>query len=99
MYDHSVANEKMEKSDQNNSNDPTSTQSCLESMENKLGSSGIVSPGFTPIEILRKIQKDLEARQIDPEQLGRIILFMSLFSDIDWTRKEILWSVFRIPKE
>ena len=55
-------------------------------------------PGFTSIEILKKIQKDLEARQIKPGELGGIILFMSLFSDIDWTRKEILWTVFRIPK-
>ena len=49
--------------------------------------------GFTSIEILRKIRTDLEARQINPEQLEahlKIILFMSMSkmerNDIDWTK-------------
>ena len=42
--------------------------------------------GFTSIEILRQIQKDLSARQIHPEQFEGMILFMSVFNDIDWTR-------------
>ena len=43
-------------------------------------------PGYTSIEILRKIQEDLEARQIHPEQLEGGIPFMPMFNDIDWTK-------------
>ena len=42
--------------------------------------------GFTSIEILRQIQKDLNARQIPPDQFEEGILFMSMFSAIDWTK-------------
>ena len=44
-------------------------------------------PGFTSIEILRHIHKDLNARHINPAQLERRILFMSMLNDIDWTKK------------
>ena len=48
-------------------------------------------PGITSIEILRKIQEDLEARiinprNINPEQFEGTVLFMSMFDDIDWTQ-------------
>ena len=43
--------------------------------------------GFTSIGILRQIQKELKARQINPEQSWEKILFMSKFKDIDWTKK------------
>ena len=55
-------------------------------MENQLSSSGIFFPGFTSIEILRQIQRGLNARHINPEQLEGRILFMWMFNDIDWTR-------------
>ena len=42
-------------------------------------------PGFTSIKILRQIQKDLNARQVNPEQFEEIILFMSMFNDSDLT--------------
>ena len=44
-------------------------------------------PGFTPIQILRKIQEDLEARQTNPEQLKGTFVFMLMFSDMDWTKR------------
>ena len=59
-----------------NFNNQTSTQSCLESMENQLSSSDYIFPRFTSIEILWKNQEDLEARQINPEQLEGRILFI-----------------------
>ena len=45
-----------------------------------------IFPRFTSIEILWKIQEDLEARQINPEQLEGRILFMSMFNDMDRTK-------------
>ena len=42
--------------------------------------------GFTSIEVLRQIQKDLNARRINPEQCEVKNLFMLIFSDIDWTK-------------
>ena len=45
-----------------------------------------ISPGFTSIEILKHIQKDLKTRQTNPEQFEVRILFMSTFNDIDWTK-------------
>ena len=46
-----------------------------------------IFPGFTSIEILRHIHKDLNARHINPAQLERRILFMSMLNDIDGTKK------------
>ena len=43
-------------------------------------------PGFTSIEILREIQKDLNARQINQDQFEGRIKFMRMFNDIDWTK-------------
>ena len=53
-----------------------------------------IFPGFTSLQILKVIRKDLETRQLNPEQFGGIILFMSIFNDIDSAKKD----VFRIPK-
>ena len=44
-------------------------------------------PGRTTLEILPKIQRNLEDRQIDPEEFEVTIIFTSKFNDIDWTRK------------
>ena len=57
-----------------------------ELMENKLSSSGITIPGFPPIEIFRRIQKDLDTRRINPDRFERRILFMSMFNDIAWAK-------------
>ena len=42
--------------------------------------------GFTSIEILRHVQKNLNARQINPDQFEGRIKFMSKTKDIDWTQ-------------
>ena len=42
-------------------------------------------PRISSIEILRKIQEDLEARHGNPGQIEGRILSMSMFNDIDWT--------------
>ena len=43
------------------------------------------SPGLTSLEILQKIQKDLQDRNIEPKNFEDRIIFM--FSDIEWTKK------------
>ena len=53
---------------------------CLVLMENQWRQSGIF-PRFTSIEILRHIQQDLNARQINPEKLEGRNIFMSMFND------------------
>ena len=58
------------------------TKNYLESMENQLSS--MEHFRRTTIEILGEIKKDLNARQINPFE--GIILFMSMFSDIDWKK-------------
>ena len=40
-------------------------------------------PGFTTLEILQRIQSDMENSHIEPEQFSDRILFMSIFNDID----------------
>ena len=42
-------------------------------------------PGFTSIDILIQIQKDLNARQMNPEQVEGRVIYMSMFNGIDWT--------------
>ena len=37
---------------------------------------------------LKKIQEKLEAQKTNPEQFGGRIVFMSMFNDIDWTKKQ-----------
>ena len=44
-------------------------------------------PGLTSLQILQKIQSDLRGRNVEPENFGDRIIFMSMFTDIDWTRK------------
>ena len=54
----------------------------------------LISQGFKSLQVLQEIQKDLEARQIYPEQYGGIILFLSM--TLIGQRKESLQSTFRI---
>ena len=44
-------------------------------------------PSLTSLQILQKIQSDLRGRNIEPENFGEWIMFMSMFTGIDWTRK------------
>ena len=57
-------------------------------MENRL-SSGRFFPG----------QKDLQDRNIEPEDFEDRIIFMSMFSDIEWIKKGIQNNVCQIPKK
>ena len=64
---------------------PIHTENYLVLMENRLSSSGI--PGLTSLEILQKTQKDMQDRNIEPEYFEDRIIFMSMFNDIEWTRR------------
>ena len=44
-------------------------------------------PGFTSLQILQEIQNDLQKRNIELETFTDRIIFMSMFNDLDWTRK------------
>ena len=56
-----------------------------------------VLPGFSSLQILQKIQDNLRERNIKPEGFTDRIIFMSMFNDIDWTKKkETMEFVFRI---
>ena len=40
-------------------------------------------PGFTSLQILQEIQRDLAGKNIQPEEFKDRIIFMSMFNDID----------------
>ena len=44
-------------------------------------------PGLISLQILRKIQNDLQEQNIEPEKFEDRIISMSMFNDIEWTRK------------
>ena len=44
-----------------------------------------IFPGFTSLQILQRIQNDLQKRNI--EQFGNRIIFMSVFNDIELDKK------------
>ena len=56
-----------------------------------------ISPGLTTVEILQKIQKDLQDRNIEPEMFEDRIIFMSMFTTSSGHREEIQKNVFQIP--
>ena len=41
-------------------------------------------PGFSSLSFLQEIQRDLEKREIQPEEFKDGIIFMSIFNDIEW---------------
>ena len=48
-----------------------------------------ISPGFSSLQILQEIQKELERKNIQPEELFKDrIIFMSMFNDIDWSNQK-----------
>ena len=51
-------------------------------------------PGFTSLEILQRIQNDLRERNIEPDKFTDRTIFMSMFDDIDWTRKRKRWNLY-----
>ena len=46
-----------------------------------------IFPGLSSLEILRKIQKDLQEQNIEPEKFEDRIIFLSMFNGTDWTRR------------
>ena len=52
-------------------------------MKNQLKSSGKFSQDFTALQILYKIQSDLEGEHIEPEEFSDRIIFKSMFNDMD----------------
>ena len=46
-----------------------------------------ICPGLSSLEIFQKIQKDLQDQNISPEKFEDRIIFMSIFNDIDWTKR------------
>ena len=46
-----------------------------------------ILPGFSSLHILQKIHDDVRERNIEPEKFTDRIIFMSMFSDVDWTKK------------
>ena len=43
-----------------------------------------IFPGFSSLSVLQEVQRDLEKRQIQPEEFTDRIVFMSMFNDIEW---------------
>ena len=43
--------------------------------------------GFMLLQIVQKMQGDLQERNIEPEKFKDRLIFTSMFNDIDWTRK------------
>ena len=41
------------------------------------------------MEILRRLQDDLSKKKIEPEQFTDRIIFMPMFNDIEWSRRNI----------
>ena len=66
---------------------PTLTENFLESMEKRLSSIGIFSQDSATLEILQKMHKILDDRQINPELFEVRIIRMSMSNDIDWTKE------------
>ena len=45
-------------------------------------------PGFSSLSVLQEIQRDLEKREIQPEEFKDGIIFMPMFNDIEWKTKD-----------
>ena len=46
-----------------------------------------IFPGLASLDIFQKIQKHLQKQDIEPENFEDRIIFMSMFNDIEWTRR------------
>ena len=46
-----------------------------------------IFPGLTTLQILKEVQDRMAVRQTSPEEFEDRIVFMSMFNDIDWTKK------------
>ena len=70
----------------NISNSPTTTKNYLESMEKLVSSSGIFSQDTT-LQIPKRSKTKMAACQASPEETKDRIVFISMFNDIDLTKK------------
>ena len=48
--------------------------------------------GFSSLQILQEIRNDLRKRNTEPQKFTDQIIFISMFNDIDWTRKG--WNLY-----
>ena len=55
--------------------------------------------GFTTLQILDEIQKMMTESKCEPEQLKGRIIFMSMYNDIDWRKRETKKIVLRMLSE
>ena len=46
-----------------------------------------IFPGLASLQILERIQNDLQEQNIELEEVGDRIIFKSMFNDIQWTRE------------
>ena len=56
-------------------------------IENQFEFEWTIVPGFTALQILHKIQSDLEGAHNEPEEFIDRIIFMSMFNDMDLNKK------------
>ena len=56
-------------------------------------------PGFSSLAILQEIQKDLTRKNIKPEEFKDRIIFMSMFNDIDCSKKRMMRIVSRMQNK
>ena len=48
--------------------------------------------GFSSLSLLHEIQKDLETKNIKPEDFNDRIIFMSMFDNIVWKKNDELYA-------
>ena len=94
LQEHSEANGKWKDQFQD-FDTPTPAENYWESMENQLSSRGTVCQDSHHCRFTKKIHEHREVCQTRPENFEDRIIFLSIFNDIDWTRKQILNNVFR----
>ena len=66
-------------------NYPLLMQNCWEIDGEPIDFEWNILPGRTSLQILQGIQSDLQGRDIEAEEIGYCIIFMSMCNDIDWT--------------
>ena len=68
-------------------------------MENRWSPIGKIFPILTTFDLLAQIQEFMKEHKCDPEQFKGRIIFMSMFNDIVWKKKEMKRNVeIMLPK-
>ena len=78
----------MEKSTQRNSTGPIAYRKLFVIDGEPIEFEWNILPGLTSLEILQKIQRDLQDRNIEPENVEDWIILVSMFNDIEWTKEK-----------